>query len=172
MNNIYGKFGKIVRTTIATGALILATAINAADKPIEQSEQLTTKQKIAKNIEFLVNNAKENKKGQWRKDEVSRKIQEYSIAYTNFYLCVTLRDGKFYFLSYDGLKPYTSNSLTILDRVEDGAGFDKPEVNGYNETRMGKLVLRITEKSTEEQLDLANQTELSALEWAIKTQVK
>src|SRR3989344_5061749 len=136
MNMTYGKLGRIAKIAIATGALLLATAIAGCRSPVinyspieRKTEPPTTKDRIAKDIEFIVNHAKENKSKQWRKDYVSPAIQEYSINYQNLHLCVTLRNDKFYFIDYNGLRPYTSNLATFTDRVEDGPGFSEPEVN-------------------------------------------
>jgi len=180
MNITYGKLGRIAKIAIATGALLLATATAGCriagvgyQSKSETTESTVTRQKIAKNIDFLINHAKENKSRQWKKDNISLGLQEYSINYNNLYLCVTLKNGEFYFLNYSGLKPYTANPLVFFDRCEDGPGFSEPGVNAYEEkTRGGKAYLRISSESSKDSVDYANKAELSALEWLVKTQLK
>jgi hypothetical protein len=181
MNITYGNFGRIAKIAIATGALLLATATAGCriagvgyQSKSETTESTVTRQKIAKNIDFLINHAKENKSGQWKKDNViGSGLQDYSLSYNNLYLCLTLKNGKFYFLNYSGLKPYTANPLVFFDRSEDGPGFSEPGVNAYEEkAREGKMYLRINSESSKNSMDYANKAELSALEWLVKTQLK
>jgi len=166
------KLKTITRIGIVAGALLLTTASGCktsgeyAELRREASHPPTAEEMLNMNLNLLVKHATENKSKQWRRDNLTSGIPEYILKYNNLYLCLSVSDGKFYSVNFEGLKPYTANPVNFLYTFEGRKGFS------YNErTKEGKLVFKASDQSSREIIDKAIQAELSVIGWIRRTQL-